>query len=81
MIWQDIVLMVGSFIFSIALIPTVRGKDKPALSTSLLTSGVLSVFVICFFTLGLYLAAISGILTTIMWVILALQAMRLRGSK
>jgi hypothetical protein len=76
MIIQDIVFMIGSFIFAIALIPAILHKDKPPLKTSLTTFLVLVAFNICYLTLGLYLAFTSGILTAICWLILFLQKLR-----
>jgi len=76
MIWQDTVLMVGGFIFSIALIPSVRSKNKPAVSTSLLTGGVLTAYIICYATMGFWLACSSGLLTAVMWFVLAIQRKR-----
>ena len=73
MSWQDIVFTVGSFIFTIALIPAIKSKDKPPIKTSLTTSLVLFAFVVCYVSLGFYVSAISGGLTAICWFILFLQ--------
>lgn len=77
MAWQDIVLSVGSWIFTIALIPSVLSKDKPALSTSLMTGTVLAVYVIVYITLSLWMAAVSTFLVAAMWYTLAVQKIRL----
>jgi len=74
--WQDIIMMIGGFIFAVALVPSVRSKDKPALSSSLTTGTVLLVFCVCYATLDLWLAFSSTILTVIMWYILAYQKMK-----
>ena len=74
--WQDVIMMIGSFIFAIALWPSVKGKDKPALSSSLITGTVLLIFSICYATLGLWLAFSTNFLTVIMWYILAFQKFR-----
>ena len=73
MTWQDIVLSVGSWIFTIALIPSVLSKDKPALSSSLMTATVLTVYVAVYLTLSLWMAAASTALVAAMWYILAVQ--------
>jgi hypothetical protein len=78
MIWQDWVMMVGSFIFALALIPSVRGKDKPAVSSSIITGTVLLVFTLCYATLGLWLSFGSTFLTVIMWYVLAIQKLRMK---
>lgn len=55
--WQDLVLTIGSLIFVIALIPSVKGRDKPTFWTSALTGSVLVTFVIVYATLDLWFAA------------------------
>lgn len=74
--WQDIVFMVGGFLFMWALWPSVFGKDKPPASTSLRTGLVLAAFCLCYATLGLWLAFISTLGTTAMWFILYFQMRR-----
>lgn len=71
--WQDLVFSVGGWIFVISLIPTIRGKQKPELSTSLITTVVLAVFSVTYLTLGLGLSALSMGVTTCGWGILAYQ--------
>lgn len=73
MTWQDWVISIGNWIFFISLIPSITSKDKPALSTSLLTGAVLMVFAFTFSTLGFWLAAASSGLTAIAWLTLAAQ--------
>ena len=76
MSWQDMVLAGGQWIFIVALLPSVFGKDKPALSTSLLTGAVLSVFALTFETLSLWVSAFSTMLTSFTWFFLAFQKYR-----
>ena len=71
--WQDIVFTVGSFIFAVALIPTIRAKEKPPALTSAVTFLVLVAFVVCYKSLGYYVSMASGMLTAICWLILYLQ--------
>ena len=71
--WQDIILGVGGFIFSISLLPSIFGEGKPEMLTSLLTATVLTVFAITYFSLKLRLAALSTILTAICWWVLLVQ--------
>ncbi len=73
MAWQDVVFTVGSLIFSVALVPSVLSKDKPALSTSLSTGVVLAVYAFTFTTLNLWFSTISVSITCIMWLTLAFQ--------
>ena len=62
--WQDWVFSIGTWIFIIALIPTLRGKQKPELSTSLVTGGILAIFVATYLSLNLWLSALSNVLTS-----------------
>jgi hypothetical protein len=73
MVWQDIVLSVGSFVFFIALIPTIRIKEKPALSTSIINGIVLAVFAFTYSTLELWLSVCSTSMVFIAWSVLAVQ--------
>ncbi len=71
--WQDVVLTIGQIIFIIALFPSIVGKDKPALQTSILTSAVAFSVAIVYITLSVQFAAISAGLNGIFWLILAVQ--------
>ena len=79
--WQEIVLAVGQAIFIFALIPSISGKDKPALVTSLITSSVLMIFSLTYITMKLYFAAIPMFLTGVMWFILAYQKYKMNKKK
>jgi len=76
MIWQDVVLMVGGFVFAIALFPSIFSAHKPSRITCLATGIVLVVFAIAYATLGLTLATISTALTALCWFILLGQKRR-----
>ena len=73
MIWQDVVLTFGQFIFSIALLPTIFGKDKPTFATSVMTGTVMVVYVYTLYTLDLYLSTFATALTATCWITLAYQ--------
>jgi len=73
MIWQDVVIMFGCFGFALALIPSIRGKQKPERSSCLLTIILLMAIAICFATLGLWLSMASEITAIIAWAILLFQ--------
>jgi len=81
--WQDIVIAVGQWIFAIALIPALRakGKDKPPISTSLLTGTILIIFAFTFFTLNLWNAAVSALVVSVCWFTLVIQKKRLQNSE
>lgn len=72
--WQDYVLAVGAFMFTIALIPTLRGKNKPAFSTSAMTASVLVIFTVTYATLELWLATVAQAIGACAWTVLAWQA-------
>lgn len=74
--WQDIILTGGGYVFIIALIPSIVGKDKPAFSSSLLTGGILGAYAIVYATIGLVSAAISTALLALAWLFLAWQKWR-----
>lgn len=59
--------------FTIALIPTIRGKNKPAFSTSIVTSAVLWIFAVTYMTLELWLATIAQVIGACAWAVLAWQ--------
>ncbi len=76
MIWQDYVLMLGGMILWISIIPMIRAKEKPPFLTSIPTSVILTIFVVCLVTLHLYLAAFSTGGTAIFWWVLVFQRAR-----
>jgi hypothetical protein len=72
--WQDFVFTFGSIGFTIALIPALRSKQKPPVSSSLLTGTFLLIFALTYVTLGLWLSVIFGTILALTWLTLALQA-------
>jgi hypothetical protein len=76
MLWQDLVLSAGSWLFIIALIPSILGKHKPPVSTSILTGSVLAAFSLTYATLELWLSVASTALLSLAWFILAAQKAR-----
>ena len=73
MLWQDFVIMISCFGFAIALIPSIRGKQKPAKSSCVLTALLLMAIAVCFATLGLWLSFASEVASIIAWTILYFQ--------
>ena len=71
--WQDWVFTTGQIIFVIALIPTIKGKGKPAFSTSLTTGLILLAFAFTQYTLELWFSSITATMTAAAWLILAFQ--------
>lgn len=77
---QDLIITGGSLILAAALLPTVFSKDKPALSTALLTGSILAVFAVTYLTLDLRFAAIITFVTSALWLTIAVQIVRARRS-
>lgn len=73
MSWQDIILGVGSWVFLIALLPSVFSKNKPPLFTSVLTGTMLTLFTLVYLSLSLQAAALSTFLVALVWLTLAWQ--------
>lgn len=71
--WQDLAIALMYIPFNLALIPSLRSKHKPHLTTSIVTA--LCNFIVAFadLTLGLYVAAIAVTLNASIWVILSFQ--------
>ena len=74
--WQDIVISLGQWLMTAALIPSLLGKDKPALSSSLMTGTLIAIFGYTYFTLGLYSATVSSSVCALAWFVLAVQKWR-----
>ena len=72
-IWQDWVLMIGGFAFTLALIPAIAAPVKPPIFTSLMTGAILVSFCVVYLTLRLRLAFVSTALTCGMWFTLLIQ--------
>lgn len=73
MFWQDIAMMIAGFVFTPALLVSIKKKTSYPLGTSLPTALALTVLTICVFTLHLYLAAIADGLTAICWFVLVFK--------
>jgi uncharacterized membrane protein len=72
--WQDWALACASFVFIIALVPTVLSADrKPAISTSVLNAAVSASVALVYLTLSLWFAAITTAANAVLWVTIALQ--------
>jgi hypothetical protein len=76
MSWQDLVLTVGQFVFVLALLPSILGPDKPAVSTSLINGTVLVIFALVELTLNLVFTSILVGVTAAGWFLLAFQGIR-----
>lgn len=77
MIWQDIGIMVIQWAFFLALLPTVWSKDKPPLSTSVVTSLLLLALAFIFSTLHFWNSMASTLFVALAWVIIGFQKYRI----
>lgn len=73
MIWPDIVIGVGQFIFAAATLPAILGEQKPPFSMSLITALTLYAFGAAYWHLGLYTALAAVLVCGTCWAILAWQ--------
>lgn len=73
MIWQDVVIMVAVFGFSLALIPSIRGKDKPSRKTCIITICLLILVAVSFATLHFWLSLAANLTNTVAWSVLLFQ--------
>lgn len=78
MIWQDWVFGIGTVVFSIALLPSIFGGEKPSLSTSLPTGAILMLFAFTQASLSLWFACFMSIIAGFLWFVLALQRHRIK---
>jgi hypothetical protein len=77
MIWQDVVIGVGQFLFAVALVPSIMNTyDKPAKPTCSMTAAVLLVFSSTYATLSMWAAASSCLICAAGWSVLWFQKRR-----
>lgn len=78
--WQDFVIGAISVVFALGLIPSIRGNNKPAISTSLVTGVGLVVMGFVDLTLHLWITSIICVISGILWGVLLWQGVRQRES-
>lgn len=71
--WQDYVVAIGQGLFTLALIPSLRGKNKPDILTSGMTATVLYAFVAVYISLHMPGAAILTGVCGVGWSMLSVQ--------
>ena len=74
--WQDWVFFLGGLIVLASLIPTLRGHQKPALATSMISFVLIAIFAFTMATLGLWLSGLVNAAMSLAWGTLALQRYR-----
>ncbi len=73
---QDIAIAICQSVFLPSMVPTLLGKDKPALSTRLMNGVIVAVITITFMTLQLWSSVVTGVMTALIWFTLAAQKSR-----
>ena len=73
MTWQDAVFAIGTLTFSLALIPSIKSKNKPHLYTSVMTAVVLVAFSATYFSLDLIFSCITALINASLWSVLTWQ--------
>jgi len=81
MIWQDIVAMIGCYIFAFALVPTVLNKHKPEPLTSGACIGACLALLVVFVSLNLWLSAIAEFVCALFWFTLLVQVLLIKRRK
>lgn len=71
--WQDIVISVCQLLFVVAMVPSIRGKDKPALATSLMNVALVMAIAVSLLTLKLWFSTFTALLVAGSWALLAVQ--------
>lgn len=74
MLWQDVIMTSGQFIFALALIPTIKANQPPTKWTCLTTAVVTTVYIPTLLSLGLKVSFVATILVSIGWWILFYQS-------
>ena len=70
---QDVVFTIGTSIFTVSLVPTLRDAQKPPLLTSMPTTIVLATFAISFASLHLWFSAGAAAVECCFWGAVAYQ--------
>ncbi len=81
MSWQDTTIAFCQLLFLPSMLPTLFGKDKPALSTSVMNTIIVAIITFVMSTLNLWFSVITGTLTAAIWAILAYQKYREQSLK
>lgn len=76
MSWQDVIFTLGSIGFSVALLPSVLGAEKPDVRTSAMTGSILAAFVVPYVSLSLWFSAASTAVLASLWMLLVAQRIK-----
>ena len=81
MIWQDIVIAIAQVFFVIALIPSIKGTDKPALATSVMNTMLVTIVALTQLTLDLWFSTLTAFAIALGHLILTIQKARINRLK
>jgi 4-hydroxybenzoate polyprenyltransferase len=76
MVIEDLIFTGGSLVLAAALLPSVFGPHKPALSSSILTGTVLVTFAATYYSMEFWFSFITTAATAVLWYTLAYQKER-----
>jgi len=79
--WQDIVISVAQIGFVIALLPSIRSKEKPAIATSIMNVILVCTIAMSLLTLRLWFSSFTAFLIAAAWAVLAIQTIKINKSK
>jgi heme O synthase-like polyprenyltransferase len=79
--WQDTVIALCQLAAVPAMIPSIRGDDKPAFKTSFLNAIIVTIITCTLITLGLWFSAVTASFIAICWIILAVQKWRIDSNE
>jgi small-conductance mechanosensitive channel len=74
--WQDIVISIAQTGFIIALLPSIRSKQKPVLFTSISYTVLICAICIALLSLHLWFSTLTAFAGAIEWAILAVQRIK-----
>lgn len=79
--WQDIVISVAQIFFVVALIPSIKGNDKPALATSTMNTVLVSIIAVTQLTLNLWFSAVTAMAIAAGHLTLTIQKARINKKR
>jgi hypothetical protein len=71
--WQDIVFSFGTIAFTVALIPALKRKMYPPISTCIITGIMLIFYVAADATLDLWLSATTTLMSVFIWLLMGVK--------
>jgi len=79
--WQDLVLSGGTLVLAAALLPSIFSEHKPSVYTSVSTGTILGIFAVVYFSLEMWFAAATTLVTSGLWATLAIQEINILKKK